>query len=116
MNFYNTTNRIDEAILNANKKITKLRATGKDLQGTPIEQSLKNLDKEMAISPMEHASFQNHQSRAYAMQRINQDESMTIYTALGESMNPDNGGWAEHVGLPEKIGITLMLQQLIGGR
>ena len=116
MNFYNSTNIVDKAILNANKQITKLRATGKDLQGKPIEQSIKNMDKTMAISPMEHASFQNNQSRAFAMQLINQDESMTIYTALGESMNPDNGGWAAHVGLPEKIGITLVMQQLIGGR
>ena len=113
MQFYNIRNRIDQCATNAEKRVEALRATGKDLKGQPIEESLKNLDKGLAITSQEHHSFQNVQSRAFAMQQINQDESLTIYNALGESLNPDNGGWQPHVTLSHKVAITQLMAELL---
>jgi hypothetical protein len=113
MQFYNNRNRVDQCATNAEKRVEALRATGKDLKGQPIEESLKNLDKEMAITLREHHSFQNTQSQAFAMQQINQDESLTICTALGESLNPDNGGWQPHVTLSHKVAVTQVMAELL---
>ncbi len=49
MQFYNTTNRIDDAITRQRARISKLEQTGSDLQG-PIKPSLERMDKVMELT------------------------------------------------------------------
>jgi len=113
MKFYDSTNRIDAAIGRQQGRIDKLIASGVDLKGNPIEVSLENLDKTMALTARDHADFQGRQARAAAMGKLNTDESLTICAALGESHNPDNGGWEYGVNLATKIIITQMISELL---
>ena len=111
--FYNATNRVDDAIDRQRARIEKLVNAGVDLQGKPIGPSLEKMDAEMALTIGDHCQFQQHQAKAHAMQRINQDEAMSVYNALGEAYFPDNGGWQPGVDLATKVIVTQMISELI---
>jgi hypothetical protein len=113
MEFYNSTNRIDAAIGRQQGRIDKLAESGVDLQGNPIEASLESLEQTMALTVADHAEFQNQQAKAAAMGKLNTDEALTIYGALGESHNPDNGGWQPGVGLATKVIVTQIISELL---
>jgi hypothetical protein len=111
MQFYNTTNRIDDAITRQRDRISKLEQTGSDLQGNPIKPSLERMDKVMELTFLEHYKFQSLKSKAQSMNRINTDETVTIHNALGMEHNPDNGGWQNGVDLATKIIITQFAEE-----
>ena len=112
--FYSGTNRIDAAIERQQGRIDALIKGGVDLQGQPIAPSLANMDATMALSFKDHADFQSHQSRAAAMGKLNTDEALTIYNALGEWHNGDNnGGWQDTVTLASKVVITQVVSELL---
>ena len=111
MQFYNTTNRIDDAITRQRDRISKLEQTGSDLQGNPIKPSLERMDKVMELTFLEHYKFQSLKSKAQSMNRINTDETVTIHNALGMEHNPDNGGWQNGVDLATKIIITKFAEE-----
>jgi hypothetical protein len=113
MEFYDSTNRIDAAIGRQQGRIDKLIESGVDLRGNPIEASLESLDQTMALTVADHADFQNQQARAAAMGKLNTDEALTIYAALGESHNPDNGGWEYGVNLATKVIVTQIISELL---
>ena len=113
MRFYNDTNRVDDAIDRQRARIEKLVDAGVDLQGKPIGPSLDKMDANLALTIREHCQFQDHQVSAHAMQRINQDEAMSVSNALGEAYNPDNGGWQPGVDLATKVIVTQMISELI---
>ena len=111
MQFYNTTNRIDDAITRQRARISKLEQTGLDLQGNPIKPSLERMDKVMELTFLEHYKFQSLKSKAQSMNRINTDETVTIHNALGMEHNPDNGGWQNGVDLATKVIITKFAEE-----
>ena len=114
--FYSGSNRIDAAIERQQARINKLIESGVDLKGQPIDASLVNMNDAMALSVKEHADFQKCQSRASAMGPLNTDEALTIYNALGEWHNADNGGWQNGVSLAAKVIITQAVQELLERR
>ena len=114
--FYSGTNRIDAAIGRQQGRIDKLIKSGVDLQGQPIEASLETMDATMALTVKDHAAFQNQQARANAMGTLNTDEALTIYAALGEWHNADNGGWQDGVSLAAKVIITQAMGELLERR
>jgi hypothetical protein len=116
MKFYDSTNRIDAAIGRQQGRIDALIEKGVDLQGQPIEASLENMDDTMALTVHEHAEFQKQQARANAMGTLNTDEALTIYNALGEWHNADNGGWQDGVSLATKVIITQAMGELLERR
>jgi hypothetical protein len=113
--FYSGSNRIDAAIERQQARIDALIEGGVDLKGQPIAPSLANMDATMALTVKDHADFQSHQSRAAAMGKINTDEALTIYAALGEYHNTDNGGWQDGVTLATKVIITQVVSDLLSG-
>ena len=113
MGFYDATNRIDAAIERQQARIDKLVASGFDLSGKPITASLENLDKTMALTVKDHADFQDQQARATAMGKLNTDEALIIYNALGEWHNDLNGGWQDGVSLATKVISTQVLGELL---
>ena len=116
MKFYSGSNRIDAAIERQQGRIDKLIESGVDLKGQPIEASLQNMDETLALTVQEHADFQNQQARANAMGTLNTDEALTIYAALGEWHNADNGGWQDGVILAAKVIITHAMGELLERR
>ena len=114
MEFYNKANRIDAAIGRQQDRIDKLVESGIDLKGRPIAKSLENMDETLAITVQEHDSFQNQQAQANALGKLNTDEALTIYTALGEYHYPENGGWQPQVNLATKAIITQVVGELLG--
>jgi len=114
MKFYSGTNRIDAAIDRQRGRIDALIKGGVDLKGQPIKASLANMDNTMAVSVADHAAYQNTQARASAAATLNTDEALTIYNALGEYHNADNGGWQDGVDLATKVIITQVLGELLG--
>ena len=113
MKFYSGSNRIDAAIERQQARIDALIEGGVDLKGQPIAPSLANMDATMALTAKEHADFQNQQSRAAAMGKLSTDEALTIYHALGEWHNGDNGGWQDGVTLATKVIITQVVSDLL---
>tara|TARA_Y100000310_G_scaffold252156_1_gene258839 strand:- start:1197 stop:1562 length:366 start_codon:yes stop_codon:yes gene_type:complete len=113
MKFYDSTNRIDAAIERQQGRIDKLIESGVDLRGNPITASLENLDQTMALTVKDHADFQDQQSRAAAMGKLNTDEALTVYNALGEWHNDLNGGWQDGVSLASKVVITQLIGELL---
>jgi hypothetical protein len=111
--FYSGSNRIDAGIERQQARIDALIEKGVDLKGQPIAPSLANMDEVTAITASEHFSFQQCQSRAAAMGKLNTDEALTICAALGEHHNPDNGGWSSGVTLATKVIITQAMSQLL---
>ena len=111
--FYTGTNRIDAAIERQQGRIDALIKGGVDLQGQPIAPSLANMDATMALTVKDHADFQNQQARANAAGKLNTDEALTIYAALGEYHNGDNGGWQDGVNLATKVIITQVVSELL---
>ena len=114
--FYSGTNRIDEAIGRQQGRIDKLIESGVDLKGRPIEASLENMHNTMALTVKDHADFQNQQARANAMGKLNTDEALTIYNALGEYHNAKNGGWQDGVTLAAKVIVTQAVEELLKSR
>jgi hypothetical protein len=74
------------------------------------------MDDTMALTVHEHAEFQKQQARANAMGTLNTDEALTIYNALGEWHNADNGGWQDGVSLATKVIITQAMGELLERR
>ena len=111
--FYTGTNRIADAIGRQQERIDALVESGVDLQGKPIAATLERLDADMALSASEHAAYQNQQTRAAAAGRLNTDEALLIYHALGEWADEANGGWQAGVGLAEKVVITQIIGELL---
>ena len=116
MRFYDRTNRIDAAIERQQGRIDALVESGVDLKGQPIDASLENMDATLALTVKDHADFQTCQSRANAMGTLNTDEALTIYNALGEWHNADNGGWQDGVSLATKVIITQAMGELLERR
>ena len=113
MKFYSGSNRIDAAIERQQGRIDALVEKGVDLKGQPIGPSLANMDETMSLTVQDHAAFQNQQSRAATMGKLNSDEALTAQTALGDHHNPENGGWSDGVGLATKVIITQMVKELL---
>ena len=111
--FYSGENLIADAIGRQQDRIDKLVESGVDLQGKPIAASLERLEESFALSASEHAAFQNRQARAAATGRLNTDEALLIYHALGEWADESNGGWQAGVGLGAKVVITQIMEQLL---
>jgi|6_EtaG_2_1085325.scaffolds.fasta_scaffold06935_6 hypothetical protein len=111
--FYTGTNRIADAIGRQQERIDALVESGVDLQGKPIAATLESLDADMALSTSEHVAFKNQQARAAATGRLNTDEALLVYHALGEWANEANGGWRAGVGLAEKVVITQLIGELL---
>ena len=116
MRFYDATNRVDDAIVRQQGRIDALVAQGVDLQGNPIAASLEKLNTTMALTPKDHFDFQNLQTRAATLGRINTDEALTITNALGERHNADNGGWELEVDLATKVIVTQIVSELLDKR
>ena len=111
--FYTGTNRIADAIGRQQERIDKLVKSGVDLQGKPIAATLEKLDESFSLSAADHAAFQTRQVKANATGRINTDEALLIYNALGEWADEDNGGWQAGVGIAAKVVITQIMQELL---
>ena len=47
---------------------------------------------------------------------LNTDEALTIYNALGEYHNDENGGWQDGVSLATKVIITQAVGELLERR
>ncbi len=81
--------------------------TGIGLTGKPIAA----LHEDMKLSLVEFVSFQNAQAHAFASGRITQEESTTVYRALGGE--GFGGDWPKATSLAMKITITTLMGQLI---
>ena len=113
MNFYSGSNRIDKAIGRQQGRIDALIKSGVDLKGNPIKASLENMENTMALSVKDHVDFQNQQVGANAVGKLNSDEALTIYNALGEYHNDANGGWQDGVTLATKVIVTQVVSELL---
>ena len=111
--FYTGTNRIADAIGRQQERIDKLVKSGVDLQGKPIAATLEKLDESFSLSVAEHASYQNQQAAAAAGERLNTDEALLIFNALGAYADTSNGGWQSGVGLAAKVVITQIIGELL---
>jgi hypothetical protein len=111
--FYSGENRIADAIGRQQDRIDKLVESGVDLQGKPIAATLERLDESFALSVADHAAFQGQQAKANATGRLNTDEALLIYHALGEWADESNGGWQAGVGLGAKVVITQIMEELL---
>jgi len=111
--FYSGSNRIADAIGRQQERIDALVESGVDLQGKPIAATLETLDANMALSASEHVAYQNQQAQAAAAGRLNTDEALLIYAALGEFADESNGGWQSGVGIAEKMVITQIIGELL---
>ena len=99
-------NRVE--VVEATVQETLDRGTKPD--GSPLG-DLVALEREMAISVVEHFAYQSAQSRAFAAGAITQAEAMSIYTALGEA--PGSDGWAAGTSLARKIAVTTIMPVLL---
>ena len=113
MNFYSGSNRIDEAIGRQQGRIDALIKSGVDLKGNPIKASLENMENTMALTVKDHVEFQNQQAKASAVGKLNTDEALTIYNALGEYHNDANGGWQDGVTLATKVIVTQVVAEFL---
>ena len=109
-------NRIVKGASNYQKRIDECLEDGVDHQGKPIDEALEKLAKTLALNFSDHFEYQNLQAQAHASGKISADEARTIYAALGEVMNSDNGGWQPHVDLAMKTVITQVIQELLSIR
>lgn len=101
-------NRITKYAAMVQGKIDALDGIG--LDGTPLDIAERDLD----ISHMERAAYQNAQARAFAMGRLTKDEAMTVYRAIGEVGTSKNGGWAADTNYAMKATVTNLIGQLLG--
>ena len=109
-------NKIEEGAWKYGKRIDGLIEKGVDLQGKPIEEALKKLDREMGLTFSDHFDYQNLQARAHASGQLTTEEAQTVYIALGEVMSSKNGGWQPHVDLPMKVIITQLMAEILSIR
>ena len=113
MNFDNGSNRIDKAIGRQQGRIDALIKSGVDLKGNPIGASLENMENTMALTVKDHVDFQNQQVGANAVGKLNSDEALTIYNALGEYHNDAYGGWQDGVTLATKVIVTQVVAEFL---
>ena len=111
--FYSGENLIADAIERQQDRIDQLIDSGVDLQGKPIAATLERLDESFALGAADHAAFQGQQVKANATGRLNTDEALLIYHALGEWADESNGGWQAGVGIAAKVVITQIMQELL---
>ena len=97
------TNRITDAV-------GRIRLLLADLSDDKID----NLHDINVLTFEDHFGYQTQQSYAHAGGKLTTAEAQTIYVALGESMNADNGGWAQNVDLATKIVVTQVMGELLG--
>lgn len=81
---------------------------------TPITADLVEFERTLDNDFETHFRFQTLQSEAAAMGKLNTNEAMTIYTALGEV--PAADGWAEGTDLATKVIVTQIMGELITWR
>lgn len=104
MRMYNSTNRVLDLIEKRRGQI----ANGVKPDGSPITVDLVAFEKTLDLSLEEFVAFQNIKSRAQVLGKINLDEAMTIYAALGEG-----GNWAADTDLATKLIVTQIMEELI---
>lgn len=100
--FYTGTNRVAAAIGDLRERVAALG-----------EVAAADLNAEMAVTSGEHFAYQTQQSRAAAGGRLNVDESLTVYVALGEVGSAANGGWAASTDLATKVAVTMLMGELM---
>lgn len=84
---------------------------GRKPDGSPITADLSELERTLALSPIEVVAFQNAQARAHATGVLSTAEAQTVYTAIGEG-----GDWAPGTDLALKVTITNLMSELMGRR
>ena len=101
-------NRIEAAAARLRERI----AQGVKPDGSPITGDLGELERGLAVTPMEVFAYQNAQARAHATGKLSTAEAQTIYTALTGGV-ADNGHWSPHVDLALKVTITQVVGELV---
>lgn len=100
--FYTGTNRVQRAIDDIRPRVDSLEPAAR-----------ADLDSNMDLGYGEHFAYQTAQSRAHASGRLNVDEALLVYTALGEVGSDANGGWSADTDLPTKVAVTLLMGQIL---
>ena len=105
-------NRIEASIAVHSERIESLNGVGKN--GTPLAE----VEAEITLSFEEFVAFQNEQARAHAGGTISAEEAMTVYRLLGGESHAgdENHGWPKGVTLAQKMVVTNLMGELMGGR
>lgn len=74
---------------------------------------LRKAEDDLAIDGEEHFQYQQTQAEAHAGGLLDRDSALTVYAALGENWNPDNGGWASEADLATKYVVTILMGKLL---
>ena len=99
-------------ILEAAARMQAALDSGQKIDGSgPITADLDELERSLALTPMEVFAYQNAQARAHATGKLTTGEAQTVYAAIGEG-----GDWAKDTSLALKLTIQTLMGQLIGGR
>ena len=93
-------------------QVRKVIDSGVKPDGDPIG-DLEALDRELAVSFLEHAKFQDLQAEAHALGILSTEEAQTVYVALGEVGSSKNGGWAAGTDLALKVSVTELMKELL---
>jgi hypothetical protein len=99
-----TSNRVLAAIERQRDLINR----GVKPDGTPITGDLQELERSLALTPVEVVAYQNAQARAHVTGVLTTDEAQTIYVAIGEG-----GDWSDRADLATKIVVTQVIGELI---
>lgn len=98
----------DNRVLAYANRVQALLDNGRKPDGTLITADLGELEKSLALTPVEVFGYQNAQARAFATGKLSYAEAQTIYTAIGEG-----GDWAEGTDLALKLTITQLMGELL---
>ena len=71
------------------------------------------LEASLAIDFSEHAAYQDAQASAHAGGVLSTEEALTVYAALGEIGDADNGGWARGTDWALKVTVTRLMAELL---
>jgi hypothetical protein len=100
--FYTGTNRVQRAIDDIRTRVDGLEPDAR-----------ADLDSNLDLGYGEHFAYQTAQSRAHASGRLNVDEALLVYNALGEVGSSSNGGWASGTDTATKVAVTLLMGEIL---
>lgn len=96
------TERTDLLFGEENRIATAIESTREHLAGVAPEQ-LVHAEETATIDVAMLAWLQENKGQMQLDGTLTLDEALTVYAAIGELPNPDNGGWAEGTDLATKI-------------
>lgn len=87
--------------------VQKTIDSGVKPDGSPLG-DLVQLEKALALDPIEVVAYQTAQARAFALGKISLEEAQYVYTAIGEGAD-----WPKGTSLARKVAVTQAMAVLM---